>query len=299
MAIVFIHRGRDLFVDWTLAQARLFNPTTPIYFLGDCKPLMPTNSHFLPIRSFERNAKKFAPHYRHLSSNGYEFELICFQRWMILLEWMEEYDLEKCFYVDTDVLLYEDIEEQSPCFSEFDLTQSSVRGPINGYINNRDCLRDFQNFIFQTYTQRPEKLEDWHRRCQQKGEPGDISDMTLLGWFKTNSSCKIGDVCQIRDGAVHDQNINRSDGFVLNEKSRKQLTWQQNIPWGIFAADSAAIRFRSLHFQGRSKKLMGQFSVLPAPLKLRIRLRHALLFVPRNARRVRKIPQLVRRIVKL
>src|SRR5437870_5654360 len=121
--IVFFHKGDAWYLWYTLRQARLTNPEAPIYLLGDvhCRRY-DRFAEFVDLRPYDAAAREFAGLYVHLSTNHADFELVCFQRWFVLREFMREKGLDRCVYLDSDVMAYTDLAGEFGRFAEKDLT---------------------------------------------------------------------------------------------------------------------------------------------------------------------------------
>jgi len=73
------------------------------------------NTHLTP---------EFSNVYKHLSTNDYNFELMCFNRWFILLNYMKAKNINMCFHIDSDVLLFSDVEKDYINYEQYDFTLS-------------------------------------------------------------------------------------------------------------------------------------------------------------------------------
>ncbi|WP_301171205.1 hypothetical protein [Brevibacillus nitrificans] len=119
LPIVFIHRGDDEYLAYALAQAKWSNPNSPIFLLGK-----PVNQQFaqngvihVRIDDYMGTAANFAKVYKHIHYMPFEYNLFCFQRWFILRDFMKSHNIQKCCYLDSDVMLYTDVNQ--PQFESF------------------------------------------------------------------------------------------------------------------------------------------------------------------------------------
>lgn len=119
LPIVFMHRGDDEYLAYSLSQAMWSNPSSPILLFGK-----PANQKFaqngithVMMDDYMGSAREFAKVYRHIHHMPYEYNLFCFQRWFILRDFMKVHNISKCCYLDSDVMLYTDV--KNPLFDTF------------------------------------------------------------------------------------------------------------------------------------------------------------------------------------
>ncbi len=71
---------------------------------------------------------------------------------------------------------------------------------------------------------------------------------------------EIGEVALIMDNTVYDPSIRIPDpGFEMSNGIKKVI-WKNGEPYGIHARLGKHIKFNSLHFQGKAKRIMSQYS---------------------------------------
>lgn len=119
LPIVFLHRGDDDYLAYSLAQAKLSNPNSPIILLGKSgnQPFAQNGVTHHLMDHYMSTAAEFAKIYKHIHYMPYEYNLFCFQRWFILRDFMRQHNISKCCYLDSDVLLYTDV--NNPMFDTF------------------------------------------------------------------------------------------------------------------------------------------------------------------------------------
>ncbi|QRG69330.1 hypothetical protein [Brevibacillus choshinensis] len=121
LPIVFIHRGDDDYLAYALAQARSSNPHSPIFLLGKPinQPFAQNGVIHVMMDDYMEPAANFAKVYKHIHYMPYEYNLFCFQRWFVLRDFMRKHNLPKCCYLDSDVMLYTDVNQ--PHFESFSM----------------------------------------------------------------------------------------------------------------------------------------------------------------------------------
>ena len=111
--IIVLHQGNHDYLRICLEQAKFTNPNSRIILLGDKKAqsVAPDYVEFYDTKDYFNTAKEFSKVYKHHSTNYYEFELFCIQRWFIVNEFIQKNNIEYFLHLDSDVLLYADFEK--------------------------------------------------------------------------------------------------------------------------------------------------------------------------------------------
>lgn len=184
-SLVYVHLGSKLpsYLQIAIAQARLFNPDTPIYLIADSSAisdydyeeqkvrLVPTKS--LTLTQSHQNFKKYA------KSNG--FWRYTLERFLYLDDFIQQYGLNNVFHTENDVMIYFNLEEKLPVFQEcypkmiataFDCDERSV--PSFVYISDAMPSKQLAKYI------------------AENGLNG-ANDMALLYEFKEKHYKKFGD----------------------------------------------------------------------------------------------------------
>jgi len=253
LPIVFIHIDDSEYLKYTLAQARLSNPAAVIYLIGD---LFNDNYDFVEhhnIKNYSSEAELFSKLYKHHSTNSYDGELFCFRRWFILKEFMKHNNIQQCLYLDSDVLLFADIQQEDLKYRDCAFTLSFGCGQGFNIIHNSGILNEFCDFIVKCFISQSfynglvEASDRQFHKC--------LSDMVVFYEYQKRTKYKIGDISLIIDKTKHDANINLSEGFET-EGGVKKVIWTDGTPYCREIASDSLIRFNSLHFQGKSKHLI-------------------------------------------
>lgn len=251
--VIFIHYGNSEYLGYSLMQAKIVNKNSDVILIGDdsnnCYPFI---TH-INVNDNSKSATEFAKLYKHMSPNAYDFELICFQRWFILRDFMIKYGLNTCYYQDSDVLLYTDINEAN--FSSFHLVFTAGTGS-SIFINNFNTLCDFCSYIEDFYVNKSSKeLESIYQERILNG----ISDMTLFLFYYQQYPDKIFDLSNIVNESVFDFNINCSQGFETWFGRKKIYLTNEGI-FGKHIELDKLIRLKALHFQGVAKPFIKYFA---------------------------------------
>jgi len=263
VAIVFIHSGDSDYLCYSLAQARRSNPKSAVYLIGDeATAGKYAVAEHIPYRGYVEDAKKFAASYRHLNTNAHAFELFCMMRWFVLRDFMRHKHIETAVYLDSDIMLYEEMHYEHFRYYDYDLAVTGVAPPV--LVNNIKALEAFCSLMSGSYTDpvQLKSLEERFRIMQARGIAGGICDMTFWEMFMTGDEFRVADLALQTDGALYDRNIILGDGFEM-ENGLKSVVWHGDKPYGISGKDRSLVRFKGLHFHGPTKELMGNYIAGP------------------------------------
>jgi len=263
LPVVFVHFSNSDYLKYSLFQAKYSNPESTIYLIGDdandCYDFVDHHS----FSDYFQGAKDFSKIYRHFNITAYRYEIFCFQRWFILLEFLAAKELEKCLYVDSDTMLYVDVTEEQKKFSQFDFTLSHKTSGCTFFLNRIDALSDFCQFIMDIYTKKEryyfDRMIAQYATFKKNGMAGGACDMTVFDLYSYDHFGEIGEVAQIIDGSVYDPSINVPHPGFETENGIKKIIWKDGCPYGIQLRTAREIKFNSLQFQGDSKRLMRQY----------------------------------------
>jgi hypothetical protein len=263
LPIVFIHWSNSDYLKYSFAQARRSNPTSTIYLLSDFSA--PTHScvEHHSLFDYFHDAAMFKNMYKHFSTNGFTYELINFQRWFILKEFLISNKLQRCLYLDSDTMLYVDVTKDSRKFENFDFTLSQMTSGCTFFLNRVDALSEFCSFLVDIYSLKDkyhyDKMVGHFTARKMNRLPGGVCDMTAFQLYNELHFGEIGEAAQIIDESVYDPAItSAAPGFEM-ENGIKKLVWRAGIPYGKHIRTGKEIKFNSLQFQGRTKHLMSQY----------------------------------------
>jgi len=260
--VVLIHKSFQNYVKYSIMQASKNNK---VYLLGDVNSnLNVENFEFINYNGLLSGCDEFRSKYVHLSTNSLEYELFCYQRWYILRNFMREKNLDIVFYIDSDVLLFINVEKEWEKFKQFDMTLLHRTAAISSFITY-EGVNNFCNLLDSIYDNKnsyPFKKIESHFMVRQKfGLAGGVCDMTLLEYFHYNAECgggpgRIGEMMVIIDDSTYDHNINAKDQDFSFKNGVKEVKILNKTPYVYSEKMKKDIKFNSLHFQGGSKHLM-------------------------------------------
>ncbi len=169
-------------------------------------------------------------------------------RWFVLRDRMAGHGIQRCVYIDSDVLLYKDISDD---FLDCDMAFSKGHSGHTMFINNFKALDSFCAFIKANYEMGDHKaMIERTRHYYPEGLFADaVGDMVLLNNFMLSSDFFFMDTSKVYNGCTYDHNIN-TEGipFIGTDLIPRRAT-----PSGD------TIKLNSLHFQGAAKEYMKVF----------------------------------------
>lgn len=258
LPIIIIHEGNPFYLSTCIHHAKVYNPNSTIYLLGD-----KSNRHLADkqiihefITDYFIQAEAFAPLYRHYTTNPYHYNLFCFQRWFMLREFMEAKKLEQIFVCESDELLFCDVEKECPLTNETDFTLLGKYLACSITMSYRGIVR-FTDFLTQAYSDSKTQdflLNQYYSDSFFHGKRismGGIGDMTLFKLYCDRFENSVLEVAYPINNHCWDAAVHRSDGFQM-EKGIKKITWIDNLPYATYK-NGELIRMSGIHFCGGNK----------------------------------------------
>lgn len=248
--IILVHKGDSFYLAPVLKQIRLFNPEARICLISDTSTAHYDFVEHYDIEQYSKSLGEFAKVYIHMSVNPYNYELFCFQRWFVIRDFVYSQQIMNFVCLDSDVLLYCNVDEIFNKYITFDFTICKVMGPCFSLFNCESIgkLCDYMMFLY-TDKEAFRRLKDFYRTVVD----GGVCDMTALTWYQKDISNNVIDlIYPDNDNICFDGNISDSMGFEM-EHGRKKIYWIENLPYGKFIENDTLIRFAGLHLQGGAK----------------------------------------------
>lgn len=267
LPIIVVHTGNPYYLEPILKQTRMFNPDNRICLVSDPSTRnIPCVEHFL-IKEYAAEASEFANVYQHLSINSYSFELFCFQRWFYVKEFAKSQGFERFVCLDSDFLLFEQVDKFYAPYLSYDFTTCSDNGPIC-ILFHKESIERFCTFCTELYT-RPEYftvLKDLYQSMLDKHQIGGICDMTAFRLYPQYVSRNVVDIAIPRQSVCMDLRIRSSYGFEMDSEHpdimgniSKKIYWIDNRPYGKYLETGELVRFAGIHLQGGAKRMLPYF----------------------------------------
>lgn len=263
--IIFTHKGNALYLQLALLQAKKTCKSN-VFLIGDSSNDCDYIKH-CNINDYNKSSihTEFKKHFKNLSPNSYDNELFCFERWFIILDFCLKNNIKESFGVDSDVLIYKDLNTLKDVFQNKDFSLIRLLGKFAGpqcsYFKTTS-LEKYCNFILNFYKNRFFELENLYAQFKSEKNISGISDMVLLALYaEENPDSYIDFDYDEKRNYCFDENISCPAGFEF-KNGKKNVIFKNNIPIIKRADSKKEVEFYMLHFQGSSKKVMEQYSIL-------------------------------------
>lgn len=261
LPIIFVHTGNSNIISYALNQARKFNPESEIILLGDESNRWVERQGFRHFNTsdFFGMAERFDGAYVHMSPNPVGYERFCFQRWMVIKEFLNSCeDIDRFVYLDTDVLLYCNVTDYCEKYLDgIDITVCKDQGPQYTFLT-KESISELADYMLDSYSDpvKLEKIKNYYQDYFVNGKHyGGICDMTLFEWFAKSKN--YFDTNQIIDNGLFDNSVNRAEG-LLTKKGIKKIIIRNEKAYGL-KENHEEVTFYGLHFQGKAKWYMYKY----------------------------------------
>jgi len=272
--IVIIHVGYKEYLKVNLEITGINNK---IYLIGDdaVKHMgQLKNVTFVDINKY-RNISiitKSRDSFINYSSNNENFEWICFERVFILKFFMEEFNINHIFHIDSDNILLYDINNYSfkkkiaYCLCKNYHTYRMSNSIHVGLLNQDFCDKfiELYNDLYinkSKYNLIEDKIKFHTDTLNGKYINGGICDMTLYYILAHEKIIDVENLLEPNNGIVFINNINNGEGYEY----KQQYRLKNNIIDISFNNDQCniydeinnkSIMIFNIHFQGGAKRFM-------------------------------------------
>tara|TARA_R110000744_G_scaffold45433_2_gene100901 strand:+ start:5373 stop:6194 length:822 start_codon:yes stop_codon:yes gene_type:complete len=261
--VILIHNGCQDYLTCAINQALKNNP---VHLIGDgsLTGIGHENFNFEKIEDYKDECNEIRSVYEHLNTTPAEFEIFCYQRWFILKAYMKKNNLEKIFYIDSDVLLFTDVTKEWKKFDQYTMTLLHRSAAVSSFIT-LEGVENFCNLVLSTFRNKSryeyKKIASHYHVRNQCGLGGGVCDMTFLEFFHYDDAAgggpgRVGEMMQIIDGSTYDHNINTPDQDFEFKNGIKNIKIINGIPFVYNTRLEKNVKFNSLHFCGGAKNLM-------------------------------------------
>lgn len=249
LPIIFIHKGDSFYLKYALESAKKFNPNSKIILLGDNVTIYPDFVEYYEIKEFDKYSSFLDKNYFHLNVSNPEIEMFCIKRWLVLLDFMEKQKLKKFFTCDSDVLLFQNITEDSKNFCKKDVVIVNGTNGCLTLLNEIEVLEHYQKIVFDFYKSKFKKFSKKDR----------ITDMSFWKELNDSKKFKVGEATKIIDNAFYDFGFLSQNHYNCeNYYGIKKFLFKNGMPFGEIS--DKLVRLKCVHFQGPTKFYMKYFA---------------------------------------
>lgn len=263
--IIITHKGNPTYLKFVLAQLKETNPDANIVLMGDSSNNeYPFVKHVM-LEDYFHGAKEFEKVYQHKNITPYGFELFCYQRWFCVYEYMLENNLKDVISLDSDVLVYDNLQELYEFVNRFKFSVRTTAFPDNSFGDagpplayfKIEKLKDLCDFFIESY-KNPNYLElldkkvDYQRNLYES--VCGICDMNQVYFFtKMQSEGDYFDLSNIIE--LNNKKI-KIDSTILDSTEFEEKDKHKNIQiinkkaYALLKNINEMIEFPLIHFQG-------------------------------------------------
>ena len=271
MNIVIIHMGFAKYLIYILRQIKITNPNSEIFLISDKENKKYSKySTFVDISKIQSlESKSFKENYIHLGKSTPNYEMFCMLRWIILRDFMREYNIKECLHIDSDILIFSDLNKALNPFSNYKISLAHNLA-LTMHIKDIEILDEFSKYLLFKYTNENElnKLKDMYYKTDRinNGVAGSISDMDISREFFSRVKEPIGDLSEIVNDSIFDSAIVYGEPeFEMLKKGKyklKKIFFENKIPFCnyILNGENRKIKFHSLHLLTWTKLFIKKLS---------------------------------------
>lgn len=260
LPIIFIHKGNSWYLTYTLYQAHVTNPDSPIYLIGDndTKHFPKWVTH-ISYSQYDSYSQKLRDVYQHKSILGKDFELLCIERWFVLYEFLVDKQIDNCIYLDSDILVYSNLSEAKKYTEDYAVTWSGFSAHSN-YINNINALKNYCDNVIDSYTGKlPQDIKEktlFYQRLTQIDNQEAISDMTFWYDFNVRYPGELLNISKQNTKGTFDISMSETRFCEDDGSGFKKIYWNKKIPQCKYRDTSQIVPMVTLHFQGKAKTIL-------------------------------------------
>jgi hypothetical protein len=255
--VFIVNKGFPWYLPYVVRQIEIANGKDSAILILDKTYPEAVKFSTLQMKDYSRLANDFERVFRSFfREDGYhEFELIWFERYMFVLEYLESIHYKADFWiVDSDVMIYSNLAKVK-ILNGMRLTRGKEQEPCFTWFKETSILRDFCEYIIDRYINHLSELESFFVKNYIEGtDRGGICEMIFLRWFADEHISICQDIAVPIDGWAFDIGMQGHDGYRRNPIGGKKIYWDKGKPYGI--KNRTRINFHGLHCQGYYKNLI-------------------------------------------
>lgn len=223
--------------------------------------------HRIDDPSLQADLEEFRSIYQHISRLPFGAERFNTERWFLIRNFLRREGLDGCLAIDSDVLLFCDVAEESLRFSPYAMTLSRWDIPVRAvphcnFIRGREGIEDFCQYVLDLYRNK-ERLDRLTALNHKKYNISWVGDMSLLAAWSASSRFPVGNLAAtVADGVGYDSCMDDTKDFVSHGgllgllRPWKKLNFHEGIPYARLRGTGVVLPMKCVHYQGRMKLLM-------------------------------------------
>jgi hypothetical protein len=263
-----------------LRQAAAWNPRTPILLIADRNPGAGELCEFIPFDRYSDISTAFEGIYQHTGNNDPRYNKFCIERWFIIESIMHEKRLSHCIHLDSDVMVYADLEFElgNRCGNLIGACGLNFRKipqlhhlerlsffSLHTALIPLAALGQFRAFVEMTF--QDNYLLERHMKAisalSNASVVSGVNDMSLwTDFFHQNPKWGPVDFCRSREDGVADFNSNVSLGYQMNGDFRRYHL-KMGQPYAFPLDTYSEQKHLTIHFQGKAKNRIPIYQTKP------------------------------------
>ena len=274
--VVIIHRT---YQEYLKINLEITGKNNKIFLIGDNKVKHLSkikNVTFVDIEKYNNipiinECRKSFVNY---SCNDSNFEWNCFERVFILKYFLEEYNIESIFHIDSDNILLFNINDypfekniaycRSKNYHQYRMSNSIHSGLLNKNFCNK-FIELYQDIYINKskFNLVKEKIK-YHTDVNGKYVGGGISDMTLYYLLANQNIIEVDNLLNPKNNIVFMNNINNGEGYESKDQyslnyNMIDITFNKNNNCLIHdKVNNKKLQIFNIHYQGGAKRFMNE-----------------------------------------
>jgi len=267
--LFIFHVGYIDYLRLALTTAKKYN--SDVLLIGDESNKRAWKPHLMKDELNSPVYQDFLKVYTKMSSYNSEYDLLIFECFFCLREWMNQNNIDKAWMLDSDVISFSNFyDKYSRYLHNQDIVaslsipqhQDNYRWAAFGHNSywTLEGITSFTDFCIETYSKNLSLLQEKYEWHIKNNILGGVCEMTLLYlWAKGKTD--VFNTAKVYDGMTIDNWITSSENFELNEYSVtiggiKHITFKDGMPYSFNKKLGKDVALLSLHCQGSAKKYM-------------------------------------------
>ena len=219
LPIIFIHKGNNDYLRYTLACAKLFNPETRVILLGD-----ETNEHYqtLGIEHFPystyvgEESRLFDKVFKYVAGERAHPEWLVnfwFKRMFHVYYFVFTENINRFWMIASDVFVLCNLTEKASRYAEYDYTEECGGACMHGYIGSLCALRGYLNKINELF--QDEKYLEEQKKDFIAHPDWSYTEMRAYNTYKESANVKTIDLKTILEGEFFDVAIYQQNDMEM------------------------------------------------------------------------------------
>ena len=255
--VVFMHTNYQNYLAQSIQHAKKLNDR--VILLGDDSNKHIDTEHHL-MCDYTDGVKEFSDTYQHMTTGNFEFELFCYNRWIMLANFATRHSIDKLVYVDSDVATFCNFSDKEDLLDDKNIARVCM---MDNQENYRWCaaacisywslegLNKFKQFLLEAYTKHVSRLQEKWQYHQDNNKAGGVCDMTATYLFVQDNGLDPLNIV-LEDDSTFDQSMMSADNYfddeyVMDPRGFKALTFRDNIPYAHNKILKKEVKMNAIH----------------------------------------------------